>query len=361
MEELTLLSDLASDQWGLITATQARHAGVTVQQLARLTRQGALERLRHGVYRLAGAPSDSRTELKAAWLSLAPHLSIEQRLADPAPAVVSHRSAADLHELGDLEADAFEFSLPARKQTRDRHIRLHRRHLTPDQWTVVDGLPVTTVPVTIGDLARSGIDGGHLAGVVRDALTTKHVDVDQVAAALAPFARRYGARPGHGDELLRRFLHQAGVPASTRRVGELLDLPRPDVTAVQQALAEALRPSTTAALQQALTALRPGTTALSQAAADALAPVAANLQQVTAAALAPVAENLQRALAQQLTSGLAVGRATEGHPRGGDLQPIGAAADSSSQRAPSAPAGSHPADREHAELTNAEDDAENDE
>ncbi|SOC53638.1 Transcriptional regulator, AbiEi antitoxin, Type IV TA system [Blastococcus aggregatus] len=316
LNELTLLSDLASSQWGLVTATQARQAGVTVQQLARLTSQGALERLRHGVYRLAGAPSDSRTELKAAWLSLAPNLSIDQRLAGSAVAVVSHRSAADLHQLGDLEADAFEFSLPGRKQTRDPQIRLHRRHLTPDQWTVVDGLPVTTVPITIGDLARSGVDGGHLAGVVRDAVTTKHTDVDQVVTVLAPFARRYGAGPGQGDQLLRQLLHQAGVPTNTRRVGELLDAPRLNLTAVQQALADALRPSTTAALQDALAAL--DTTSLSQAAAEALAPVAANLQQVAAAALAPVAENLQRTLAQQLTSSLTPQRATRPKPRPAD-------------------------------------------
>lgn len=313
LDELTHLSDLASAQWGLVTATQARQAGVTVQQLARLTSQGALERLRHGVYRLAGAPIDTRTDLKAAWLSLAPHLSIDERLADSAVAVVSHRSAADLHQLGDLEADAFEFSLPGRKQTRDPQITLHRRHLTQDQWTVVDGLPVTTVPITIGDLARSGVDGGHLAGVVRDAITTKHTDVDQVANVLAPFARRYGAGPGQGEQLLRRLLQQAGVPANTRRMGELLDPARPNLTAVQQALADALRPSTTAALQQALAAL--DTTSLRQATAEALAPVAANLQQVAAAALAPVAEDLQRALADQLTSSLALRRPTEPRPR----------------------------------------------
>jgi|tagenome__1003787_1003787.scaffolds.fasta_scaffold20982834_4 hypothetical protein len=306
LEELNLLSNVASAQWGLVTASQARQAGVTDQQLARLARQGALERLRHGIYRLAGAPADGRTELKAAWLSLAPHLSVDQRLDDPGVAVVSHRSAADLHELGDLEADAFEFTLGARKQPRDPQIVLHRRHLAPDQWTVVDGLPVTTVPVTIGDLARSGIDGGHLAGVVRDAITTKHVDVDQVVTVLDPSARRYGVAPGRGDEFLRRLLEQSGVPASTRRVGELLDAPRLlNSTSVQRALADALRPSTTAALNDAVAALSTTTTPLSQAAVDALAPVAANIQKAAAAALAPVAEDLQRSLAQQLTSHLA--------------------------------------------------------
>ncbi|GAB3313790.1 hypothetical protein GCM10027451_27960 [Geodermatophilus aquaeductus] len=306
-EGLTLLSDLASEQWGLLTSSQARQVGVTTQQLARLTHQGALDRLRHGVYRLAGAPADRRTELKAAWLSLAPELSVHERLSDPGVAVVSFQSAADLHALGDLEADTFNFSLAERKQTRDAQIRLHRRHLTPEEWTVIDGLPVTTVPVTVGDLAHAGVDGGHLAGVVRDAVLTQHADVDQIVTVLNPVAHRYGAQPGHGYQLLQQLLQQAGVPRSTRAVGQLLS-GAPDqaaMEAAQQALATALRPSQ-ALLEQALASLQPTKHSVQTAAAAALAPVTAKLQQMVAAAVAPVTSDLQRLLAQHLTSALSL-------------------------------------------------------
>jgi hypothetical protein len=79
------------------------------------------------------------------------------------------------------------------------------------------------VVATIGDLAAARLDGGHLAGVVRDAVTLRHVDPAEVAEALNPYAHAYGAPLGQGDVLLRRLLEQAGVPESTRAVGRLVE------------------------------------------------------------------------------------------------------------------------------------------
>ncbi|MFD6860312.1 type IV toxin-antitoxin system AbiEi family antitoxin domain-containing protein [Rhodococcus sp. NPDC060090] len=215
------LADLAAEQWGLVTTAQARSVGVSAQAVARLTRQGALERLTHGVYRVSGAPPSPLDDLRAAWLTLDPARKASEHLRERTPAVVSHRSAAEIHQLGDLEADRLEFTTGHRKQTRRPDVRLHRGTVDPAEWTVVDGLPVTSVIRTVVDLATQHIDGGHLASVVRDALTRRQVDDHQLITALRRFALRYGAPIGNGQALLQRLLQEAGISESIGRAVEL--------------------------------------------------------------------------------------------------------------------------------------------
>ncbi len=137
------------------------------------------------------------------------------RIGDDVPfGVVSHRSAADLHGLGDLDADYMEFTVPTRRDTRNPDVRFHRAALTAVEWTLVDGLPVTTPARTVADLAAAHTDGGHLAAVVRDALL-RGTPVDEIAAALRSYAHRYGAPVDNGSALVNHFIAQAGVPESS--------------------------------------------------------------------------------------------------------------------------------------------------
>lgn len=221
MSALLDLADLAAEQWGLITTSQARALGVSAQTVARLASQGALERMTHGVHRVTGTPPSPLDGLRAAWLALDPDRRASERLRDKDPIAVSHRSAAAVHELGDLEADRFEFISGARKQTRRPDIRLHRDELGPDDWTAVEGLPVTSVLRTVTDLAAAHVDGGHLASVVRDALIRRQVDDQQLAAALRRHAHHYGVRMGDGEALLARFLRESGVSTPIGRAVEL--------------------------------------------------------------------------------------------------------------------------------------------
>lgn len=221
MSAALTLGDIAAEQWGLVTTAQARVLGVSAQEVARLTKQAVLERMTHGVYRVSGAPPEPTDELRAAWLALDPGRRAAERARDAWPAVVSHRSAAVLHDLGDLDADLHEFTTAGRKQSRRPDIKLHRGHLAAGEWTIVDGLPVTTVARTIADLAAARVDGGHLATIVRDALTVKQVSDQSLSAALAPYAQRYGAPAGDGETLLARFIQESGVPVALGRAVEL--------------------------------------------------------------------------------------------------------------------------------------------
>lgn len=243
------LAGVTSEQWGLVTTRQAELVGVSAQQVARLAKAGTLERVHHGVYRVTSNPPDQRDQIRAAWLSLEPQTRAADRLSGTEPGALSHRSAAVAHALGDLEADTVEFTVPTRRQTRSPGVRFHVKRLDRDDWTLVDGLPVTTILTTIGDLAAAKLDSGHLAGVVRDALATHHVAFEDVATVLRPHAHHYSAPLGDGSQMVERLLDEAGVPASTVRLGEYaLNSSRQqgatlvDISALNASVARALEP-----------------------------------------------------------------------------------------------------------------------
>jgi hypothetical protein len=109
-------------------------------------------------------------------------------------------------------------------------IRLHRRTLTDDEVTSLDGLPITTPERTLLDLAASGLRGRALERVIDQAERRRLVDFGTVERLLE---RHHGA-PGTAS--LRAVLARyAAAPVETRSaledlVVELCDLhgiPRP--------------------------------------------------------------------------------------------------------------------------------------
>lgn len=192
------VSRLASGQWGMLTTAQAVKEGVSRVVLSRLCDSGALERVGQGIYVQPGA-ADKLTPVRAAWLAMDPSATAEQRLAEPIRSgVVSHASAAALHQLGDLDADVTEITVPGRKRTERPGTRIHQAHLTPEDVTIVSGLPVTTVERTVADLLRSRRHGdpAHVASIVGEALLEDRLDTRQLAAQLEPLASRYGQDSG---------------------------------------------------------------------------------------------------------------------------------------------------------------------
>ena len=221
---LRRVAEIAGEQWGLITAAQATVAGTSSQSMVRWANDGALIRVTRGVYKVAGSSYDPLDDLRAAWLMLDPRRTATERIeTGPIDAVVSHQSAARIHQLGDLAADLHEFTVRGRKQPRRSDVRIHTRsqQLKEESWVLVAGLPVTSVLTTIADLAVSRTDGGHLAGVVRDAIATATVDIDSLSTALRSSAHHYGAPLGDGEALIRRFLNEAGLPKIITKAAEL--------------------------------------------------------------------------------------------------------------------------------------------
>lgn len=211
-----MLAELSASQWGMVTTAQAAAHGVQRLDLSRLTKAGHLERLAHGVYRDAGAPSDEFESLRAAWLAADPSHTAEARLRDlVAGVVVIGESAASLHGVGDLPADRHELSSPVRRQTQRPEISYRRQQLELGDVTIAHGLPVTTIERTVADLVEARTDLSLVADVLRDAARARRLETDRLIELLGPLAARNGLGKGNGAALLDRLTALAGLDTAS--------------------------------------------------------------------------------------------------------------------------------------------------
>lgn len=74
---------------------------------------------------------------------------------------------------------------------------------------MLDGLPVTTVALTIIDLLRDRADGGHVGGVILDADRRGLIDPDQLAPRVERFAPSYAMPHTSGRDLLSVLVSMA--------------------------------------------------------------------------------------------------------------------------------------------------------
>lgn len=177
---------------------------------------GAIERVAHGVYRMAGAPPQDHEAIYATWLALG-GATAPRTDAGVSSIVTAGVTAAVAHDLGDFYLDGFDFMVPARKSTRLPGVRLRIRHLTLDEVIPVDGLPALTVERTIADLVELGTDLSLVAGVVRDAVRAgKLVAPDRLTSYLAPVASQRKITVD-GKTLAGDLFELAGVPPEVDR------------------------------------------------------------------------------------------------------------------------------------------------
>ncbi|MCS3853348.1 type IV toxin-antitoxin system AbiEi family antitoxin domain-containing protein [Tsukamurella ocularis] len=210
-------ADVAAEQWGVATSAQLSAVGVNATHVNRLVEAGVLDRLHQGVYRLVRFPLTPLDDLRAAWIGADRRRFVADRLDGSDPlVVVSHLSAAAVYEVGDLAAD--EHSLTARRRMRLSipDVRVHvDRHLQRDDWTVVDGLLVTTPLRTVADLIAGGIDGEHIGAIMRDLLQRDLVQADELVALLDERGHALGYKRGHGQDVLDELLELVGVSSNT--------------------------------------------------------------------------------------------------------------------------------------------------
>lgn len=154
----TKLYRIAEQQSGYFTAAQAAQAGFGGNLLVYHTKRGQFRRVARGVYRLAQFPSSPFEDLFVAWLRAGPN------------SVVSHESALALYDLSDVVPREIHLTVPRSASQRRKGIRQHTNLLRPADITLREGLPVTTVPRTIADVALAGVAEEQVRLAIREAL-----------------------------------------------------------------------------------------------------------------------------------------------------------------------------------------------
>jgi len=184
------LYGVAEQQAGYFTAAQAKACGYSQRQLTYYVRSGRFGRVRRGGYRLSQFPSSPSEDLFVAWLQAGPS------------AVISHDSALSLYDLSDALPTEVHLTIAPKASRRHTGLRLHTRRLSEDEVTRYEGLPVTTVPRTIVDVAASGLAEELVTQAVHEAIRRGLTTTESLQAA----AERRG---GRAFRLIRHALHEA--------------------------------------------------------------------------------------------------------------------------------------------------------
>lgn len=163
----TDLFEVAADQYGFVTQTDAIDAGYSETALRDMARRGAITRTGWGLYRFNAFPAHPLDQYMEATL-----------WPRPAAGVLSHDTALDLHDLCDVNPGKLHVTVPKRWRT-NRAIPtlyvLHRRDLAPQDMTYHEGIQIVTPARAIldgieenlrGDLVEQAIETARRRGLV---------------------------------------------------------------------------------------------------------------------------------------------------------------------------------------------------
>ena len=203
---------LATRQHAAISLAQLTALGFGARAVQKRASSGRLYRVHPGVYSMV--PPELLTR-RGRWMAAV--------LACGQGAVLSHRSAAALHELGAAGRSRIDVTVPMPYARRIKGVSVHRsRTLTVADTAVVDGIPCTTV-------ARTLLDLGAVVGRRPLERALEQADVQEVldyAVLIDQIERNHGTR---GARRLRAVLadHHAGdAPTESELEERLLALCR---------------------------------------------------------------------------------------------------------------------------------------
>jgi hypothetical protein len=196
----------------VVSRRQLTVLGFGAHGIAEWVRTGRLVRLHQGVY----AYGHDRLRIEGRWLAAV--------IACGPGAALSHRGAAQLWELRQSNASLIDVTVPSRAGRLKRSgIRIHRSgRLAAEETTTRSGIPVTTVPRTLLDLADV-LDRQALRRAVTEAEYTGRFDLPSLIAVVennpgrrgrtileAAGATRHRTRSALEDRFLR-FIEKWGV------------------------------------------------------------------------------------------------------------------------------------------------------
>lgn len=194
------LFDVASEQHGYFTASQAAGCGYRPNLLTYHVKRGTFQRVHHGVYRFRDFPFSLHEDIAAAWLAVGKD-----------EAVVSHESALDLWDLSNVVPDAIHVTVPRARRPRARRPPTGVIvHTTTRPWDSGDvrsneGFRVTSPERTILDAAEAGTQPEQIEMAIEQSLRRGWLDAPRLRARARQRERRVSL-------ILERALtgHQSG-------------------------------------------------------------------------------------------------------------------------------------------------------
>ena len=173
------MAELAGRQHGVLSRLQLIEIGFTRRAIANRLKRGRLHQLHPGVYAVGHTKLTQQGRWMAAVLAAGPS------------AVLSHRSAAALWRIRGAEGPTrIEVTAPRSRSSRPG-IRVFHGAIQLDEITTEGGIPVTTVPRTILDLA-SQLDAHGVERAMNQAQAQHPTDPLPLGAVVDRYPRRKG-------------------------------------------------------------------------------------------------------------------------------------------------------------------------
>lgn len=146
---LERLREIALDQHGFVTATQAVEDGIPKVELPKLASRGRIERISRGIYRVPQVASTGHENLALAVLWTGAN-----------EACLSHDTALAAWDVSDINPEVIHITVGRERRLRragGEHYVIHSRDLEPAQRTWWKGIPITTLPTTIADCIETDV------------------------------------------------------------------------------------------------------------------------------------------------------------------------------------------------------------
>jgi predicted transcriptional regulator of viral defense system len=154
------LRERALDQYGYVTTRDAEELGIPSVELRKLSQRGGLQHIAHGVYRFEDIPHTGRDQFMEAVLRVGPG------------AVLAGDAVLALHDLALVNPRRLRVATPKRVRLKlPKFIQVDQREIAPEQRTVYEGIPTTTVAQALLD-SRGQIMTERLVEAAEEAART---------------------------------------------------------------------------------------------------------------------------------------------------------------------------------------------
>ncbi len=168
------LAELAADRFGLVTLADTRAVGYRDSSVAQMARRGRLERVSQGVYRIPFMPGGQ----------LGPYMEAALWPVG-VRGVLSHETALDLWEVGDINPAKIHITVPGTHRTQ-REVPatyiVHREDLDAGEISEIEGVPVVMLERAIRDCATDGVGLDLIEQAVRNGRDRGLLTAEQAAA-----------------------------------------------------------------------------------------------------------------------------------------------------------------------------------
>jgi very-short-patch-repair endonuclease len=173
------ISEYASSQHGVVTIEQLQSLGLSARGVRHRAGSGRLQRVHRGVYAVEGLGRRGR------WMAGV--------LAAGPGAMLSHRSAAALWDLLAETGSTTSVTVPHDMRRQRPRLEIHGgTSLAPTDVTAIDGIPCTTLPRTLLDVA-AWVDRRALTRMIDRAEQLREFDLRQIDDLLGRNRGRRGA------------------------------------------------------------------------------------------------------------------------------------------------------------------------